>query len=962
MKIFSRISLLVLSISSIVFANIIYVPTDQPSIQAGINAAVNGDTVLVADSTYIENIHFNGKSILVSSHYLLNGDTTHISNTIIDGSQPNNPNSGSVVFFISGEDTTSVLNGFTITGGSGSNFSSPWQAHVGGGIYINGGAKVINNKIINNSLFKNSGQVSGGGIFIYTRFSPQNLGNVIIKNNHIENNVISGNFPVFGGGITVAGYGYAKITSNKIYNNSVIATNPIDIKSGGGGIFVSARGAKLFKNLIINNYAPQGGGLAAKGFIGGYSLQLINNTIANNDALFIGGGAYLHNGRCDAINNIFWDNTAPDNPDIFFRGDFNLTYSITQDVFSGTGNIQTNPLFENTDYHLSAASPAIDAGNPDLKFYDIEDPNSPGMPLWPAMGNLTADMGAFGGNDTVSVTIGDYPVQENFLYSQFSNMYYRYAYPLNYDSTSSYPLTVVLHGYSQWGSDNEKQLNEALPWRINAEYFGHNEFTIAPQAPTAGWDGTKLITVHNLIRYFINNYPIDTTKIVITGYSNGGGGSWRLLNLYPELFSALIAVSTSNGGFANIKHTPVWLHHGTADNSNNVSLSREYVSYYENTGLTAIYAEDSSDVQINNAINNNARLFYSEYIGAGHIIVEHAYNNSFMFDWLNNQTKPLVRPISSHLNNHFLNTIGDSIIFTTKYSNPHNFQFNDTLIIENFNKEEIGKLSLYDDGLHGDSLALDGIWGNYISSPPLEDNYRVGIKVKNTNRNSEFYFHDLKAFTTIGPVNFVDYAIVGQDTIPNHGDYLNFVLTLKNNDQITTAENISAKLSALDSCANVNRTRNYGNILADSSASSSNHYPIRFTNNCPDSINVPFQLDISSNGYVFWTDTFSVFIYKDPTGIYNNDNTFPKNIVLKQNYPNPFNPKTIIKYTLPNSEKVKIKVFNLLGQKITTLINKLMPSGSHEIEFNAKDLPSGVYLYRIEAGSFIKTRKLILMK
>ena len=110
--------------------------------------------------------------------------------------------------------------------------------------------------------------------------------------------------------------------------------------------------------------------------------------------------------------------------------------------------------------------------------------------------------------------------------------------------------------------------------------------------------------------------------------------SWRILNLYPELFSALIAVSTSNGGFEHIKHTPVWLHHGTTDNFNNVSFSREYVSYYENTGLTAIYAEDSSDVQISNAINNDARIFYSEYIGAGHQIIEHAYNNNFICDYL----------------------------------------------------------------------------------------------------------------------------------------------------------------------------------------------------------------------------------------------------------------------------------------------------------------------------------------
>ncbi len=78
-----------------------------------------GDTVLVAEGTYSENINFKGKAITVASQFILDQDTSHISATIIDGSQHTNPDSGSVVYMISGEDTTSVLTGFTITGGNG---------------------------------------------------------------------------------------------------------------------------------------------------------------------------------------------------------------------------------------------------------------------------------------------------------------------------------------------------------------------------------------------------------------------------------------------------------------------------------------------------------------------------------------------------------------------------------------------------------------------------------------------------------------------------------------------------------------------------------------------------------------------------------------------------------------------------------------------------------------------------
>jgi len=87
-----------------------------------------------------------------------------------------------------------------------------------------------------------------------------------------------------------------------------------------------------------------------------------------------------------------------------------------------------------------------------------------------------------------------------------------------------------------------------------------------------------------------------------------------------------------------------------------------------------------------------------------------------------------------------------------------------------------------------------------------------------------------------------------------------------------------------------------------------------------------------------------------------------KTFNLHQNYPNPFNPSTKIKYELPKSEIVKIEVFNLLGQKIETVLNKQMPAGSHEVEFTGKDLPSGVYLYRIKAGNFREVRKMILLK
>jgi hypothetical protein len=83
---------------------------------------------------------------------------------------------------------------------------------------------------------------------------------------------------------------------------------------------------------------------------------------------------------------------------------------------------------------------------------------------------------------------------------------------------------------------------------------------------------------------------------------------------------------------------------------------------------------------------------------------------------------------------------------------------------------------------------------------------------------------------------------------------------------------------------------------------------------------------------------------------------------LEQNYPNPFNPSTTIKYSVPVSELVTIKVFDILGNEVTTLVNEHKEASSYEVTFNANQLSSGVYFYKFQAGSFSDTKKLILMK
>jgi len=92
------------------------------------------------------------------------------------------------------------------------------------------------------------------------------------------------------------------------------------------------------------------------------------------------------------------------------------------------------------------------------------------------------------------------------------------------------------------------------------------------------------------------------------------------------------------------------------------------------------------------------------------------------------------------------------------------------------------------------------------------------------------------------------------------------------------------------------------------------------------------------------------------------DNGVPTAFELFQNYPNPFNPTTSIKYALPKESRVRIAVFNILGQEVATLVNSVKPAGYHSVDFKANNIPSGMYIYKIETESFTQVKKMLLMK
>jgi hypothetical protein len=121
--------------------------------------------------------------------------------------------------------------------------------------------------------------------------------------------------------------------------------------------------------------------------------------------------------------------------------------------------------------------------------------------------------------------------------------------------------------------------------------------------------------------------------------------------------------------------------------------------------------------------------------------------------------------------------------------------------------------------------------------------------------------------------------------------------------------------------------------------------------------------------YTVWEDSsnshinlFGLKRFDILSDVQSENTLFVNKFMLEQNYPNPFNPSTVISYQLPVTNNVTLKVFDVLGNEIATLVNEEKTAGEYEVEFNAMGLPSGIYFYQLKAGDFIQTKKMILLK
>ena len=346
-------------------ARIINIPDDHESIQAGIVASEDGDTVLVHPGRYVENVDFIGRAITLASLFLTTGEKGYIDSTIIDGDQ----NGSSVVRFTRGEDETSVMTGLTVTNG--------W-ANYGSGIYISGSSPTLSHLVITS----NTADRTGGGMHCTSGASPT-ISHVIISDNQSRSG---------GGGISCYNNATPTVTSSRIIGN----LNP-----GLGGGILCGRGSEITVDSceIVGNTGFTGGAVAGNWGVGG-AIHLNHTIIADNSAGSFASGiycvgmgslnltnvTYCHNYQdrtqihcdrttCTIVNSILWDigegNVLLSRLNVLYsdiEGGMDAITIHEDSLEWGEGVLNDDPRFadpEAGDFRLLPNSPCIDTGDPE---------------------------------------------------------------------------------------------------------------------------------------------------------------------------------------------------------------------------------------------------------------------------------------------------------------------------------------------------------------------------------------------------------------------------------------------------------------------------------------------------------------------------------------------------------------------------------------------------------------------
>jgi hypothetical protein len=302
----------------------------------------------------------------------------------------------------------------------------------------------------------------------------------------------------------------------------------------------------------------------------------------------------------------------------------------------------------------------------------------------------------------------------------------------------------------------------------------------------------------------------------------------------------------------------------------------------------------------------------------------------------------------------------DTAIITTHVKNPNQQTLQVSAIIKNQNAVARDTLEMYDDGFNGDSAAADGIYGVKILIDQEQD-YRIYIKVKNEEENTSRTLTNAARFTSIGPLSYDGFTpFLIEDSTFNPGDIISFKLYLRNEGETESAKDISVRISSLTHRVNIiTSTSDFDSIVAGKTQISQSGLSFMINEDIIEDTLINLPISVYSDGIEYWQTEMPVPV---ATSIESQNINLPHTYSLKQNYPNPFNPVTMITYQLPMINDVDLSIYNILGQKVATLVNERQQAGRYRVEWDASGFASGVYYYRLEAGEFVDIRKMILLR